>query len=411
MGIAEREQILLEKYLRDQCSLEEQEELYRYLISKEDSSGFESVLENLWKEIAAERSIPPERAEAMLKKVLEAGRKPAPRVLNFVLLKVAAAALILMGVGAVLRHQLNRQSPGITQPANRVAYKKTPPALQKPAPIVPGSSKAILVLGNGAEIALSDSAGPQIIEKDGARVSKLARQLVYQSGASGQEGEEVQYNTLITPRGGEYAVVLPDGTKVWLNADSRLYYPTRFTGSERKVELKGEAYFEVVHNAAQPFEVVVNGLKVTDIGTRFDIRAYGDEPAIKTTLVEGKVKVENMNAAAGAPVLLHPGSQAVTPASGGEIRIVKTDIDDVLGWKNGLFIFDGESLGGIMSDISRWYDVNVQFDNPAEQRLHFTGSIRKYGEIQTVLHLLALTGEVRFTIEGHKVSVIRNKSI
>lgn len=408
MGNAEREQNLLEKYLRDQSSLEEREELYRYLISKEDTSGFESVLESLWKEIAAERSIPPKRAEAILKRVLEARGEPAPRVFNFGLLKVAAAVLILIGAGTVLWHQLRRQPSGVAQPANRMAYKKALPSSRKPAPIVPGSSKAILVLSNGARIALSDSAGPQIIEKDGSRVSKLARQLVYQSGASGQ-GDGDQYNTLITPRGGEYAVILPDGTKVWLNADSRLYYPTRFTGNERKVELKGEAYFEVVHNAAQPFEVIVNGLKVTDIGTRFDIRAYGDEPAIKTTLVEGKVKVENMNTTAGTPVLLHPGSQAVTPVSGGETKIVKTDTDDVIGWKNGLFIFDGESLGAIMSDISRWYDVNVQFDNPAEQQLHFTGSIRKYGEIQTVLQLLALTGEVRFTIEGRKVSVIKNK--
>lgn len=404
MKYSQRKQMLLDKYLHDDSTPEEREELYGYLASEEDPAPYKVILQLLWEEIQAEKELPSVRAEAMFRRITAATEKPKLRLQLPVYWKAAAILLPVVALGTLLWYQMGGHQ--YKSAAKMTVAHRSGDKLQTGTGIVPGNSKALLILGNGKTLDLTDSTQKLIVEKDGTKVSNTASRLMYNGGQQANAlHEEVSYNTLVTPRGGEYAVVLADGTKVWLNAASSLRYPTRFTGSERRVELTGEAYFEVVHNARQPFIVSVAGMEITDLGTRFDVKAYGDEPFIKTALVEGKLSVAKTGKTAQtAAVILMPGYQAVLK-SDAPIQISRANLEEALAWKNGLFVFDSEPLGSIMRKLSRWYDVEVQFDNLREEELHFTGSIRKYENIDKVLHMLELTGEVKFTIAGRALQV------
>ncbi|MGV3509862.1 MAG: FecR family protein, partial [Sphingobacteriaceae bacterium] len=211
--------------------------------------------------------------------------------------------------------------------------------------------------------------------------------------------QEVLYNTLSIPRGGQYKVVLPDGTQVWLNAASSLKYPTAFNGNERVVQLEGEAYFEVAKNAAQPFRVEVKDVKVTVLGTHFNINGYTDEAHIKTTLLEGSVKISK------GPVqqLLHPGEQAITGKSS-TIEVVKANSDEVLAWKNGYFNFHRSNLQEVMRQLSRWYDVDIKYEGKVPDR-EFGGEISRNSKASEVLKILELS-DVHFRIEGEHIIVM-----
>jgi ferric-dicitrate binding protein FerR (iron transport regulator) len=224
-------------------------------------------------------------------------------------------------------------------------------------------------------------------------------QLAYNT--QNEKPTEVLYNTLTTPRGGQYQLVLPDGSKVWLNAASAISYPTAFTGSERKVEIKGEAYFEIAKNTAMPFIVKVNDAQVQVLGTHFNINAYSDEDAIKTTLLEGAVKVTKD----AASTLLKPGQQAILGRSSNEIRVQEnTDLDAVLAWKNGYFSFNQTDLATIMRQIARWYDVDIVYSDKVPER-RFGGEIPRNTNAAEVLKMLE-ESKVHFRIEGRKVIVL-----
>jgi hypothetical protein len=262
-----------------------------------------------------------------------------------------------------------------------------------------GSNGAILTLANGKKVILEEAKVGDITRQNGTDVHKAGDSLlVYQSEETTVAGN--YYNTLETPRGKQYAVVLPDGSKVWLNAASSLKYPTAFSGKERQVELTGEAYFEVAHNKAKPFKVLTNGQAVQVLGTHFNIKAYADEPATWTTLLQGSVKVENNRHHAA---ILIPGQQAINGNSGEMQTLKKIDVDAVLDWKNGEFVFSGESLESIMRKVSRWYDADVEYKDEALRKEHFFGSVSKWSSASDVLDALALTGTVKFLIvEGPK---------
>jgi ferric-dicitrate binding protein FerR (iron transport regulator) len=209
---------------------------------------------------------------------------------------------------------------------------------------------------------------------------------------------EVVYNTLSTVRGQEspYPLVLSDGTKVWLNAESSITYPIAFNGKERSVKITGEAYFEVVHNTVQPFKVEVKGQTIEDIGTAFNINAYDDEPNMKTTLISGSVKINSST-------VLHPGQQAIQ--SGPAIRVKDVDTEGAIAWKNGYFLFDYESLESIMRRISRWYNVDVAYEPGQQITTGFLGSMTRYTNVSEVLNALEAAGKVKFKIEGRKITV------
>jgi ferric-dicitrate binding protein FerR (iron transport regulator) len=206
-------------------------------------------------------------------------------------------------------------------------------------------------------------------------------------------------NTIQTPRGGQYQVILPDGTKVWLNAASSLTYPTAFTGGDRAVQLRGEAYFEVAGNKEKPFKVMVGNMQVNVLGTHFNVMAYEDENAIQTTLLEGAVQVTN----GGVSHLLKPGQEGRLDRSSDAFRLLDVDADEAVAWKNGVFQFGGISIETVMRQIVRWYDVDVEYQGRTNE--HFRGTISRSANASEVFKMLELTGAVHFTIDGKKVIV------
>lgn len=273
---------------------------------------------------------------------------------------------------------------------------------QQPVQIMPGNNKAILQLSGGRTILLDSTADGSLINEGDARISKKDGQIVYQQSGNAAT-EEDRYNTLITPKGGQYQLILSDGTKVWMNAASSLKYPSSFTGSTREVELTGEAYFEVAKNPGKPFHVQLNGMDIEVLGTHFNVNAYDNEESINTTLLEGVVKVKGgLN-----DVQLKPGQQA-SGQPGKALRVLNdVDVDGVVAWKNGYFQFDQAGLDVLMRQIERWYDVTVKFEGKVPNR-QFGGKISRNSNINDVLRILELT-KVGFRIEG-KTIIVTDKS-
>jgi ferric-dicitrate binding protein FerR (iron transport regulator) len=262
---------------------------------------------------------------------------------------------------------------------------------------LPGSNKAILTLGNGDRISLTDAADGELARQGDTRISKTKDgQLLYEP-ENGAAGGMVKRNTISTPRGGQYRIDLPDGTRVWLNAASSLAFPASFAGlDERSVELTGEAYFEVAKDAGKPFKVISNAHTVEVLGTHFNINAYNDEPDIKTTLLEGAVRVNGS--------MLRPGQQSVLANGRLSIRNAETDMETA--WKNGEFIFNGQDFKTVMRTISRWYDVDVVYEyDPKPFRIG--GEVSRSRSITEVLKMLEVTGGVKFKLEGRTIKVIR----
>ncbi len=262
--------------------------------------------------------------------------------------------------------------------------------------ILPGRNKAVLTLGNGAKVVL-DNASNGVVAKEGSvNLIKQGGELSYLSFS--KPATSVSYNTVSTPNGGMYKLVLSDGTKVWLGAASSLKYPASFAGSERKVELTGEAYFEVFHNSKMPFSVVANKVTVEDIGTHFNINAYPEESAIKTTLVEGAVKVSSGNLAE----LLVPGKMA--SFHNDAFTLTDADVEQDLAWKNGYFIFNKTGVEAMMRQLSRWYDVTVSYEGKVTDNV-FVGQIKREETLVGALKILELSG-MHFRIEGRQLIVL-----
>ena len=247
-----------------------------------------------------------------------------------------------------------------------------------------GSMKAQLVLANGKKVDLRPETSLQLEEVGGTRILTSDNRIKY-SGKDSLAGQsaEVKYNTLIVPRGGEFSLELADGTRVWLNAESRLRYPVAFTGKERKVEMEGEVYFEVAKNKEKPFIVTVNGVDIRVLGTSFNVSAYQEE--VVTTLVEGKVQLKKGN----EQVILSPNQQAIW--SDDEFRVKQVDARNYVLWKEGIFYFEDVDLETILDDMARWYNVNVFYMNPALKEMKFSVEIRRYGDINEILRRIEQT--------------------
>lgn len=264
--------------------------------------------------------------------------------------------------------------------------------------ILPGGNKAILTLSDGRKIVLDSLREGEISQEGDIIVLKL------QDGTIAYDGDQstsknVEYNTITTPRGGQYQIVLSDGTKVWLNAQSSLKYPTSFNGNERKIELKGEGYFEVAHRDNQPFVVSVNGMEVKVLGTHFNINGYGDDNKTVTTLVEGKVELN----AEGNTTIMRPGDQA-TLNDHGDVQVQKVDVETAVAWKDGYFDFQGKRLHEVMRQIARWYDVEIVYKGQ-QPDIKFGGKMERALTLDAVLQILELS-KVKFKVEkGRKLIV------
>lgn len=272
--------------------------------------------------------------------------------------------------------------------------------------IDPGSNKATVTLANGQKLNLNDLKGGVVVDNSG---------LAYNDGTdisqlSPAPTGTMQQLTLATPKGGQYHITLSDGTRVWLNAASALKFPSSFAGlKERRVELTGEAYFEVTHNAKQPFRVQTASQIAEDLGTSFNINSYTDEPTAKTTLIAGAMQVQSLYNHQGKKqpaVVLSPNQQASIPPTG-IIKVRSVNTDEALGWKNGDFVFDGEDLKSAMRKIARWYAIEVVYeaDAKASSTLILDGLLSRKSKLSEVLKWIESVGNVHFIIEGRRVTV------
>jgi len=278
--------------------------------------------------------------------------------------------------------------------------------------IKPGKNTATLTLANGKVITLSDAKNGVVIGDESIKYNDGA---VIQGGDSDlrQDDSPSRYPEFIsgsqltasTPRGGTYQITLPDGSKAWLNAASSIRFPASFSGLvNRKVVLDGEAYFEVSKNKKQPFVVETKNQDVTVLGTHFNISSYADEGSVKTTLLEGSVKVSSGSRNDGVnAVVLKPNQQSIL--TNNKINVIPIDAQEAVAWKNGEFLFNNEPLGSIMNKVSRWYDVEIVYENSKMNQKRFWGSITRFTNVSDVLKMLELTGDVHFKIEGRAIIV------
>lgn len=272
---------------------------------------------------------------------------------------------------------------------------------QGQADILPGNNRATLTLANGSKIILDNAINGTIAQQGASKVFKLNNSsLSYSTKLAPSDDIQAELlNTITTPRGGQYQVILSDGSKVWLNAGSTIRFPIYFTSAIRHVELSGEAYFEVAKNPKKPFIVAVGTMNVEVVGTHFNIMAYTDERETKTSLMEGAVKVSIEKASK----FLKPGQQSRVDKNGTISVIENADMDEAISWKNGYFQFNGADIHSILRQISRWYDVDVEA--AGEIPGHFNATIPRDVPISKLFKVLSLTGHVHFRIEGQKIIV------
>ncbi len=330
-----------------------------------------------------DKQLPEERAGKVLGKIL--GHVPEQKTVRIGWKRWAAAAaiILLVGLGGL------RFLAG-----GRTAV----PAVSVSNDVLPGGDKAILTLANGSTIVLDSVHAGRLIQQGGASVKVNSGRLAYTPMK--EKPTEVFYNTLATPRGGQYQLTLPDGSRVWLNAASSIKYPTVFTGEVREVEITGEAYFEIEKDVRMPFVVRAGLTRTTVLGTHFNINAYEDEKMVVTTLLEGAVKFGYGQ----EEKLLHPGEQAVLNEAARSFSVQQADTYAAVAWKNGQFDFDNKDLSAIMRQISRWYDVDVHYDS-LYAGAKFGGGISRQLNLSRVLRLLDKSG-VHTRLEDRKIIIL-----
>jgi len=315
--------------------------------------------------------------------------KPKPSVISIKRFAIAAAILGIIILSTFLLFKTNRPAQVAKAESNSHKFKDD---------VVPGGNKATLTLADGSVILLDDAKNGTLAQQGSAKVIKLDGKLLYDLAS--ERSKQVVYNTISTPKGGQYQLELPDGSLVWLNASSSIHFPTSFIEKERRVEITGEAYFEVAKNADKPFIVSVNNSEVQVLGTHFNINAYNDEEEVRTTLLEGAVKFVDGNNTS----LLQPGQQSQLTKD----RIVKVvndvDVNEVVAWKNGLFSFENAGIETIMRQLSRWYDVEIEYKGKTDDI--FVAEMSRNIKLSDVLKALELTGRVKFEIDGKKIVVM-----
>ncbi|WP_160715445.1 FecR family protein [Chitinophaga solisilvae] len=299
-------------------------------------------------------------------------------------------AAVVISLIAVASWMLARRGKTVPSPAPMVRSYGTP---------LPMANTVRLINGDNEPVALSKTGNQEIsLDKD-TRAGNHHGTLLYP--VTGGSGSPAPMQQLITPKGMDYKVVLPDGSKVWMGADSRLSFPMAFTTAERQVTLSGEAFFDIKPDAQHPFVVTTARSVTTVLGTSFNIKSYNGERYEITTLADGAVKVSN----GGRPQLLRPGQQALVAADAG-IQLQTADMEEALAWKNGVFIFQHASLEEILQQLSRWYNVNIAYDSRVNTNMHFTGRMARSTQISAVLNFLETTGKVRFSLTGQQLEVL-----
>ena len=386
-------QTLLDKYLSGAISEEERLQLNKLL----EQEQFRRQLEAIMDKELSEHSFESEEDVHLLTQIQQnidekiKERDPtSSRLVRINWRRIAAAAVLILLTGAAAYWFWNTKKPN-----EAIAVTKDQ---NKTNDVAPGGNKAVLELADGSKIILDSANNGTLAKQSSVSIIKLDNgQLAYNS----QKGKpsEILYNTISTPKGGQYQLVLSDGTKVWLNAASSLRFPAAFVGKERNVELKGEGYFEVAKNAAMPFRVRVNDMEVQVLGTHFNINAYADEADTRTTLLEGSIRFLKESEAH----LVKPGQQVVAPHQKPIVINDDVDLDEVMAWKNGMFQFESADLKTILRQAARWYDIDIAYEDEIKDR--FSGQISRNVNLSQLLKILELTGRVHFEIEGKRIIV------
>ena len=386
---------LFKKYLNNECTQEETAALMAFIRSSKNRELIQSLLDDHLQDGEDKAWMYRAQTDRIFQRLNlnEGGDEVEVRSRNirFTLLKTAAAAvLILASAWAVFMIK----SPAKKETAAAIAAED----------VLPGGNKAVLVLPGGQQVKLDSLQTGNTGSNEGAVIKRSEDgHLVY---FAADNGKLKGFNTIRTPRGGQYEVVLPDGSKVWLNAASSITYPAAFNAGERRVMLTGEAYFEIAslwrNNKKVPFVVETGRQKIEVLGTRFNVNAYDDETGIKTTLIEGKVKVTTEN----ETVILKPSQQFNLGAEG--ISTKKVDVEPAIDWKNGDFLFADEDLKSVMRKIARWYNVEVIYDSEIPEE-SLSGQISRSRNLSEVLRMLELSGDTKFRIEDGAVHISRSQ--
>lgn len=355
---------LIRRYADNQANEEELEAFFHLLRQGEMDELLEKYMKDGGKAASTESLEHRERRTSRV-------RKLSPVI-------AAAVVLVFLGVGISL-------------------WSTDKPTHKEPVlidDVTPGGNKATLTLADGRTISLTEAGNGELAVQSGVAVRKTADgQLVYDHASKNSNAGPLTYNSISTPRGGQYQVTLPDGSIVWLNAASSLKYPASFSGlGERRVELTGEAYFEVAADKERPFLVVSGGQTIEVLGTHFNVNAYGEDPAARTTLLEGSIRLHSKETE--ETYILSPGQQAIRHGKG--FQVIEADTESAVAWKNGKFVFNGESLENILLKVARWYDVTIEFQDTKAKGIRFGGTMSRFENISKVLNKLAITGDVQF---------------
>lgn len=368
---------LIKKYLSGQCTVEERHIVEKWYAEQLEARGLSTkeydrtkIKDEIWQRIAEQRPV-------KIKKVVWWPR-------------VAAAVAVVVGLFAIYQFAFTPDLP------SEEAY------VSDGNPIMPAGNNAILTTADGKKIALTTSAEGILDQGDGFEIKKEKDGLIVFDVKASNGVATTTYNTIETPKGGIYQVVLPDGSKAWLNNESSISFPTQFAASERLVKITGEVYFEVEHNAKRPFKVSTPQQEIEVLGTKFNINAYDDEPSVKTTLVEGSVRVKG----ASSIHVLRPGYEMVTQKDNRD-KVSVANLKSVLAWKEGVFHFERVKLETLMRQLARWYDVELVYEGKLPQD-EFVGEIRRSEDIHKVLEILK-DGQIDINLEGRKLIVGRKK--
>ncbi|SHG13251.1 FecR family protein [Pedobacter caeni] len=389
----DRIKYLLEQFEKGELKTEETDSLLE-LTGDEGDAVREGILEMMEQEADGEELIREAQWEVVLKRIVSVDRPvPVRRIKSYAALYWAAAAMVFISLSIAFYFYAPVTGQGIGRSAPRYAVS-----------IPPGGNKAVLTLADGSEISLSDAENGELAKQSGINIIKTAEgQLTYDVSASNKASEG--HNKIATPRGGQYQINLPDGTKVWLNAASSLKFPLTFTGlKNRIVELSGEAYFEVTKNKHQPFKVLTAAKSdqggraqvIEVLGTHFNVNSYADEESTKTTLLEGSIRLNN-------ELTLKPGEQSIFVND--HFHVIPVDMEEMIAWKKGYFMFANEDIRSIMRKISRWYDLEIVYQGKPTDNT-FIGTVSRFKEVSEVLNILELTKTVHFKIEGRRITVM-----
>jgi len=399
----ERIQYLTQLFFNNTISDSDKKELAGWIEASKDNEEISQVLSAAWQTYQPHTIMLDEISEKILSTIFSNTEETFAReekntpVININSTKkwwraaiAAASVVFFIGIGYLFLQPTD----------NKIAVKNKPTARQIVNDVKPGANKAILTLSDGSQIVLDSASSGLLARQGNAQIIKLSSgEITYNT--NGLAAKEILYNTMTTPIGGLYQLLLPDGSKVWLNSASSIRYPTQFSGNERRVEITGEAYFEVAKNASMPFIVKVNdNASVQVLGTHFNINAYSDEAEIKTTLLEGAVKISRGSSSS----LLKPGQQAQINKSGSIKVIPDADMEEAVAWKNGNFQFNSADIATVLRQASRWYDIEIVYAGNKIPDDKFSGKISRAVNLSSLLKWMQWS-DVYFKLEGKKLII------